>query len=184
MTTFSTTKAIGTGPFAVEECVPDQHIIYSPNPDYFRGATKLDSLICRSFNGYPTAMMVATEAGKCNWVIGEGGGRPVELQRLAGISELDLEIFNPPANVSVAYWWNLGREHIQNPLIRQGIQHAINGEQFNQVMASGVSRTSGRNGSGNTRNGHWDRIREPGSHIRTQKRRPSMYYAGSHRSFP
>ncbi|MXY91826.1 MAG: ABC transporter substrate-binding protein [Caldilineaceae bacterium SB0670_bin_27] len=139
-TDFATTKAIGTGPFMVDEYVPDQYIIYSPNPDYFRGAPKLDQLIYRSFNGDPTAMMVATEAGECDWVIGEGGGRPVELQRLAAIEELDLEIFNPPANVSVAYWWNLGREHIQNPLIRQGIQHAINGEQFNQVMASGVSR--------------------------------------------
>jgi len=130
---------VGTGPFIVESFVPDGAIVYSPNKDYFLGAPKLDRLIYRSYGGDSTALAVAAEAGECDWVIGEGGGRPKDLMRLADMPRLNLEFFMPPANVVVAYWWNLGREHIKDPKIRQAIQHAIDGERFNQVMADGTS---------------------------------------------
>lgn len=135
-TDFATKKAIGTGPFKVEEYVPDQYVIYSPNKDYFRGAPKLDKLIYRSFGGDQAPMTVAIEAGQCDWATTVP---PTDAKRLADNPKLNLEVGSPPANVTVAYWYNQSRKHIQDPRIRQAFQHAIDGERMMQVMANGLT---------------------------------------------
>jgi peptide/nickel transport system substrate-binding protein len=135
-TDFATKKAIGTGPFIVEEYVPDQYVIYSPNKEYFRGAPKLDKLIYRSFGNDQAPMVVAIEAGQCDWATSVP---PAEAKRLSENASLNMEVAAPPANVTVAYWYNQSRAHIQDPRIRQAFQHAIDGERLMQVMANGLT---------------------------------------------
>ncbi len=134
---FATKKAIGTGPFKVEEYVQDQYVVYSANKDYFRGAPLLDKLIYRSFADQATAMTVAIEDGQCDWATSVAAA---DAKRLAANAKLNLKSYSPPANVTVAYWYNESRKHIQNPLIRQAFQHAIDGARFNEVMAAGLTR--------------------------------------------
>ena len=40
-------EAIGSGPFKLEEFVPDQYYVLAANEDYFKGRPHLDSLIFR-----------------------------------------------------------------------------------------------------------------------------------------
>jgi peptide/nickel transport system substrate-binding protein len=57
----------GTGPFKFVSMVRGQQLVMAKNPDYWRGAPKLDKLIVRPIPD-PTARLAALKAGEVNWI--------------------------------------------------------------------------------------------------------------------
>jgi peptide/nickel transport system substrate-binding protein len=79
-------KPVGTGPYAVTEFVPDDHVTMQANPGYWRGKPAIDTVVWRAIPE-PTARVAALLAGEVQLI----EGVPVELApRLASSKDVDL----------------------------------------------------------------------------------------------
>jgi len=58
---------VGTGPFVFKEFVQGQRLVMDRNPDYWRGAPKLERVILRPIPD-PTARVAALRSGEVDWI--------------------------------------------------------------------------------------------------------------------
>jgi peptide/nickel transport system substrate-binding protein len=114
------TKPIGTGPFMFEEYKPQQSVTLIANPDYFRGAPKLERIV---YNYIPSdaSRDLAFESGELDLVYGKQdqiwidrmSSNPdtvVDVMEPAELSNIHLDITKPP---------------LDDIRVRQAIAHAI-----------------------------------------------------------
>lgn len=132
---------IGTGPFVFKEWVRGSHIIYERNPHYWQAdlpESKAQRIIFRII---PDS--TARLNGFKNQSIDLGAHSPIPLSELPSLSEfehLDTTTMGYEDNATItALEFNLDREELANPLVRQAIAHALNREQIKNIAFYGYA---------------------------------------------
>jgi len=130
---------IGTGPYRFKEWVRGSHILYERNPDYWlEGHPKVETLI---FRVMPDS--AARLNGLKNRSIDIGSNSPIplsEVPRLKEFPHLAVSTDGYEDNATItALEFNLERENLANPLVRQAIAHALNREQIKKIAFYGYA---------------------------------------------
>ncbi|MBP6019188.1 MAG: ABC transporter substrate-binding protein [Burkholderiaceae bacterium] len=133
---------IGTGPYRFKEWSRGSHIIYERNPDYWlAGRPKVNTLIFRIM---PDS--AARLNGLKNRSIDIGTHSPIALSEVARLGEfphLNTSMSGYEDNATItALEFNLEREYLANPLVRQAIAHALSREQIKKIAFYGYADTT------------------------------------------
>ena len=128
------TRAVGTGPFKLDEWVPGDHATLTRNPNYWQsGKPYLDSIQVPVFRDQ-TAMATALEAGQIHIA------RPpalTDLVRLKQDANYAVSI-NPQTGGYNVTGLNLTTPPFDNKLLRQALNYAIDRVRYADTIASGL----------------------------------------------
>lgn len=126
------TNPVGTGPFMHDEYVADQFWALVPNPNYFRGAPKLDRLINRYFAD-ETSALLALESGEINFTY-VSGDVALRLQE-----EGTYQIYDGPSGVTNYFIFNLRNPVFQDVRVRQAFLYAIDRTAIAETVLKGTA---------------------------------------------
>jgi peptide/nickel transport system substrate-binding protein len=126
------TSPVGTGPFMHEEFVADQFWSLVPNPNYWKGAPKLDHLINRYFED-ETSAVLALESGDIHFTY-VNGDVALRLQE-AG----NFEILAGPSGVTNYFIFNMRNPMFQDLRVRQAFLYAIDRQAITDTVLRGTA---------------------------------------------
>jgi peptide/nickel transport system substrate-binding protein len=126
-------RGIGTGPFMNDEYVADEFWALRANPDYWRGAPRLDRLINRYFAD-ETAAILALEGGAIQFTYVSG-------DVAVGLAENPaFDLFEGPSGVTNYLMFNFREPALQDARVRQAFLHAIDRETIAEVVLNGTAQ--------------------------------------------
>lgn len=131
------TEPVGTGPFILKRYVKDNTIRYEAHPNYFLGRAKLDKVV---FAITPDASVrfQKLKAGECH-LIAEPS--PQDLKVMGTHPKVNL-VSKPGANVGYLAI-NVSKKPLDKLEVRQAIAHALNRENYLQVVYQGTASLAG-----------------------------------------
>jgi peptide/nickel transport system substrate-binding protein len=124
---------VGTGPFKVESYVRGQKLVMVRNPDYWRGAPKLDRVILRPIPD-ATARQAALQSGEVNWI---------EVPPPDSVPALKSAGFNVLTNSYSHVWpWVLDvtKKPFDDVRVRQALNYAIDRDTLSKSILNGTGR--------------------------------------------
>ncbi|WP_019122261.1 ABC transporter substrate-binding protein [Brevibacillus massiliensis] len=113
---------VGTGPFKFESWTPGVEAVLVKNPDYFKGAPKVDKLIFKPITEDQTRL-TELESGSIDMIVNIP---PDDLERLR--ADANLQVLEQPG---MHVWWtafNTQKKPFNDVKVRQAINYAINKE--------------------------------------------------------
>jgi peptide/nickel transport system substrate-binding protein len=130
---------IGAGPYRLTEYQPDEYIILDANENYWRGAPPVDRIIYRQYAG-DDALIQALQAGEIDLIdvlppsgVGALTGQDgITVITKPSFQFADLVINSSPDGTAPA--------SLQDPVVREAIDHAIDREQIATVGYLGLAR--------------------------------------------
>ncbi|MFA5487620.1 MAG: ABC transporter substrate-binding protein [Candidimonas sp.] len=128
------TRPIGTGPFQVEEHVPQQHVKLKAHADYFRGQPKIDEVFWR-FVVSDSSRDLAFKAGQLDLIYGRREQRWVEGVRER--KDMVLDIFGPGEFRTLHL--NRTVKPLDDPRVRQAVAHAVNVDEIVQFVGKDIA---------------------------------------------
>jgi peptide/nickel transport system substrate-binding protein len=132
------TNPIGTGPFSFHERVPGSHILFKKNPEYHRGAPKLEQFI---YKVVPDQNVLYTQfrTGDID-VIGLLG---IPEERYEGAKKLpERELYHHDGQSVEFITFNCGNPQFKDPRVRHALSLAIDKERVTRDIYYGTkSRT-------------------------------------------
>jgi peptide/nickel transport system substrate-binding protein len=130
------TQAVGTGPFILKEWVQGDHISLVKNPNYWQaGRPYLDAI---EYKVLPDAQSMVSqfEAG----VIDMALNPPLQdAGRLKSNPQYQV-VTNPNTGRYYTAGWNVGNAPLDNKLVRQALNYAMNRQRFVDSVLLGLSR--------------------------------------------
>ncbi|MFN8522425.1 MAG: ABC transporter substrate-binding protein [Chloroflexota bacterium] len=138
------TQAIGTGPWKLSEFVPQSHIKYVRNPDYWeKDIPVLDELVMKIVPE-EDARVAALRAGQVDYAFLSKDGA----DRLR--SDKNLTILETPKAWLAAGQINSSRKPFDDKRVRQALRYALDTEELIQKATSGAAKPSGPIPTGHT----------------------------------
>jgi len=130
-------KAVGTGPFKLVEYVPQEHITYARNADYWdQPLPYLDGMTFKILTE-ETARLATLRAGQVQYAVLSAQG-VAELQQAPGITVLR----SPNAWVALHYI-NVSRKPLDDPRVRRALRMAVDTNEIIQKAVYGAGVPSG-----------------------------------------
>ena len=141
-------KTAGTGPFIVKSWTLNSEIVLEKNPDYFKGAAKLDGVRMKIITDANTARM-AFENGELD-VFDMAGDGQTQIPYFKGSDKWKNNVKSGPIAGIYYYAFNAGIAPLDNPKVRKAIQMAIDrktildqlyngeGEVVNNIVPKGI----------------------------------------------
>jgi len=128
--------AVGTGPFKMSQYVPNQQILFTKNPHYWKtGAPKVDQLNLKLMGDVQT-IGVALRTGEVS-LTGDLTGKDI-----TSLGTSKFNVVPQPASVGFRYFATNVREGgLSNKTLRQAMNYAIDRDSIAKVTASGVAAT-------------------------------------------
>ncbi|MEZ5261111.1 MAG: ABC transporter substrate-binding protein [Acidimicrobiales bacterium] len=123
---------VGTGPFKFKEFVQGQRLVMDRNPDYWRGAPKVETVILRPIPD-PTARVAALRSGEVNWI---------EVPLPDDVESLEAEGFTVHLNSYDHEWpWVLdtSKAPFDDKRVRQALNYAIDRESLANDILQGTA---------------------------------------------
>ena len=118
-------KAIGTGPFMVDEYKPKESITFVANKDYFRGAPKLDRIVYR-FIQADAARDLAFQSGEIDVIYGRQDQQWVA--RMKSMPGVIVDVVRP-AELTLLHF-NIAQKPLDDIRVRRAIATAIDNRQI------------------------------------------------------
>ncbi|MFN8440079.1 MAG: nickel ABC transporter substrate-binding protein [Caldilineaceae bacterium] len=131
-------KAIGTGPWQLQEYVKDQRAVFVPYPNYWGTKPKLDKVVFDVIPD-PQTRVAALLSGEVHLIGGENlGSIPLE-SVLALRNNADVALLTGEGSTSFVMHMNYQRAPFNDPKVRAAINHAINREGIAKQVFSGLA---------------------------------------------
>jgi peptide/nickel transport system substrate-binding protein len=129
-------QAVGTGPFVLKEWVPGDHVTLVKNNNYWQpGRPYLDTIEYKILRDAQT-MMAHLEAGALDMVLNP----PLrDIARLKGDPKYQAAT-NPNTGRFYVAGWNVASSPLNNKLVRQALNFAMNRQRFVDTILVGLSR--------------------------------------------
>jgi peptide/nickel transport system substrate-binding protein len=128
---------IGTGPYTLAEHVPGSHMIFEARDDYYQGKPPIDRFVYQIYSN-PDALVNALLAGEIDvttpWL------PPESYEALLGKEGIEIEEKAPGESTNLVFnVSSMGTKHpaIDDPIVREAIDYAIDKEQIVQVALLG-----------------------------------------------
>ena len=132
------TQPIGTGPFMVQDYVPQERVTFVANPDYFRGVPKLDGIEYRYIPS-DSSRDLALKSGELDvsygrqdqeWIdaIDQTEGLVVDIMRPAELQQFHLNTKSPP---------------LDNIEVRRAVATALNRPEYIQFIGASLAQPAG-----------------------------------------
>jgi len=115
------TKAVGTGPFAIESYTPNQSITLVANKNYFRGAPKIDRIVYRYIPSDATRDLAFT-SGEIDLIYGHQDQTWAE--RMKSLPHTVVDVFGPGELSDINL--NITKKPLDDLRVRQAIAYAVN----------------------------------------------------------
>jgi peptide/nickel transport system substrate-binding protein len=132
----SSTQAVGTGPFILKEWAQGDHISLVKNPNYWQSARPyLDAI---EYRVLPDAQSMVSqfEAGALDMALNP----PLQdAGRLKSNSQYQV-VINPNSGRYYTAGWNVANAPLDNKLVRQALNYAMNRQRFVETVLLGLSR--------------------------------------------
>ena len=128
-------KAIGTGPFMVDEYKPKESIAFVAHKDYFRGAPKIDKIVYR-FIQADAARDLAFQSGEIDVIYGRQDQKWVE--RVKTMPNVIVDVVRP-AELQLLHF-NLKQKPLDDIRVRRAIATAIDRKQFTSFIGELVAQ--------------------------------------------
>ncbi|MCC7271391.1 MAG: polyamine ABC transporter substrate-binding protein [Alphaproteobacteria bacterium] len=128
-----TAKAIGTGPFQLDEYRPKQFVALAANPGYFRGKPKVDRVVYR-FIPANESRDLAFRAGELDLFYGRKEQRWVD--RMKSTPGLVIDVFGPGELRLINL--NTSMKPFDDIRVRRAVAHAINRADFVKFVGADV----------------------------------------------
>jgi peptide/nickel transport system substrate-binding protein len=132
----SKSMAVGTGPFILKEWIQGDHISLIKNPNYWQsGRPYLDGIEYRVLPD-AQAMVAQFEAGALDMALNP----PLQdAGRLKSDPQYQV-VTNPNTGRYYTAGWNVGNSPLDNKLVRQALNFAMNRQRFADTVLLGLSR--------------------------------------------
>lgn len=128
-------KPVGTGPFMFSEYQPQQFVKLVANPQYFRGAPKLETIMYRYIPA-DSSRDLAFQSGELDMIYGKQEQTWVDrTAKLPGVKVKAME----PGEMSALYL-NVTSKPLDDIRVRQAIAHSIDRKAIVQFKGAGSSR--------------------------------------------
>jgi peptide/nickel transport system substrate-binding protein len=130
-------EPVGTGPFMFASSSPDEELVLTKNPDYFKdGLPILDEVVMRVI---PEAgsQVLALESGEVDWLWGVPGPDLERFRNDDDYSTLETLVNPGGANCIMTVSFNLDRPTLQNLAVRRAIAHGLDRDAFVERVAFG-----------------------------------------------
>ncbi len=128
-------RPIGTGPFAFVEYLPQQYVTLTAFDEHFRGRPEIDEITYRYISSDNTREL-AFRNGEIDLFYGRREQDWVE--RMRAVDGAEIDIFEPSQSRLLHINRNIAP--LDNILVRQAIMHAINREEFIQLVGQDITR--------------------------------------------
>lgn len=128
-------RPIGTGPFEFVEYLPQQYVTLKAFPDHFHGAPQIDEITYRYISSDNTREL-AFRNGEIDLFYGKREQDWVD--RMRELPDAEVDIFEP--SQSRLLHINRNVKPLDDIRVRQAIQHAINREEFIQLVGKDITR--------------------------------------------
>ncbi len=128
-------KAIGTGPFMVDEYKPKESIAFVANKDYFRGAPKIDRIVYR-FIQADAARDLAFQSGEIDVIYGRQDQKWIE--RVKTMPNVIVDVVRP-AELQLIHF-NITQKPLDDIRVRRAIATAIDRKQFVDFMGEIIAQ--------------------------------------------
>jgi peptide/nickel transport system substrate-binding protein len=115
------TKAVGTGPFAVESYTPNQSVTLVANKSYFRGAPKIDRIVYRYIPSDATRDL-AYNSGEIDLLYGRQDQTWAE--RMKSLPHTVVDVFGPGELSDINL--NITKKPLDDLRVRQAIAYGVN----------------------------------------------------------
>jgi peptide/nickel transport system substrate-binding protein len=115
------TKAVGTGPFAVESYTPNQSVTLVANKSYFRGAPKIDRIVYRYIPSDATRDL-AYSSGEIDLLYGRQDQTWAE--RMKSLPHTVVDVFGPGELSDINL--NITKKPLDDLRVRQAIAYGVN----------------------------------------------------------
>ena len=127
------TEAVGTGPFMHEEFQRDQFWALTANPNYWRGAPRLERLINRYFAD-ETSAILALEAGEIQFTYASGD------VALGFEGNAAYQVFSGPSGVTNYMIFNERDPRFADVRVRQAFLYAIDRQAITETVLQGTAQ--------------------------------------------
>ena len=115
------TKAVGTGPFAVESYTPNQSVTLVANKSYFRGAPKIDRIVYRYIPSDATRDL-AYSSGEIDLLYGRQD--QVWVERMKSLPHTVVDVFGPGELSDINL--NITKKPLDDLRVRQAMAYGVN----------------------------------------------------------
>ncbi|MCY0097052.1 ABC transporter substrate-binding protein [Hoeflea ulvae] len=132
------TQPVGTGPFMVEEYVPQERVTFVANPDYFRGAPKLDGIEFRYIPS-DSSRDLALKAGELD--VSYGRQDQEWINSIKGAEGLVVDIMRPAELQQ--FHLNTSSAPLDNIEVRRAVATALNREEYIQFIGESLAQPAG-----------------------------------------
>ena len=130
-------EPVGTGPFMFGSRTPDEEIVLTKNPNYFKdGLPILDEVVMRVIPD-EGSQVIALETGEVDWLWGVPGPDLERFRNDDNYGTLDTLVNPGGANCIMTVSFNLDRPVFQDVLVRRAIAHALDRQAFVERVAFG-----------------------------------------------
>lgn len=128
-------RPVGTGPFAFEEYQSKRQVTLVANPDYFRGAPKIDKIVYRYLPD-ESSRELAFKNGELDLIYGTREQRWVERMREDKNVKVDIIGLGELRTLHM----NTSHKPLDDLRVRQAIAHAVNREEMVAFVGADVAR--------------------------------------------
>jgi peptide/nickel transport system substrate-binding protein len=128
------THPVGTGPFMFQSYTPMEKVTLAKNPNYFRGAPKLDKVVVRYMSDV-SARESGLETGELDVV----EGRPEQpwVEKMQGKANTVVDTFGP--GETVVLHWNMAKEPFNKIKARWAVDYCISREEAVATIGPGFA---------------------------------------------
>ena len=148
---FTNKAPVGTGPFKLDQIVPDQFVSFNANPDYWGGKPKLDKIIYKSIS--TDTALAQLQSGEMDVAFDVGAGN---FDQLSTVPLLNVKAVPSPGEVAInvkaatnaqykewnsQFGINLPPLHVDlsDPRVRQAMYYAIDRRSINDQLYGGLN---------------------------------------------
>jgi nickel transport system substrate-binding protein len=132
-------KAVGTGPWILEEHKADEYAIYKRNENYWGELPKVEKIQVKIIPDAETRVL-AFEKGEIDLIYGEGMISLDSFKQLESTGNYETSISEPVATRQLVL--NSAREKLSDERVRQALHYGFNKEAMVEGITSGLEETA------------------------------------------
>lgn len=131
--TFFSEQLIGTGSYMFKEFVPDQYLTLTRNPNFFRGAPQIETMILRKITD-PSVAILAQQRGEFD-IIHLTTPDDIEIVR----ADSTLTTWSGPLTIAISFTTNIAKPYLSDKRVRQALIYAIDRETIVSALWKGTA---------------------------------------------